>query len=105
MPVVNPSHRVPEALKSKLKAELDTMESDHIIAKVTEPTDWVNSLVVVEKPKTGKLRICLDPKALIVAIHRPHYPMFTLDDVTSKLTNATCFSILDITHAYWSIKT
>ena len=30
--------------------------------------------------------------------------MFTLDDVTSKLTNATCFSILDITHAYWSVK-
>ena len=104
MPVVNPPRRVPEALKSKLKAELDTMESDHIIAKVTEPTDWVNSLVVVEKPKTGKLRICLDPKALNEAIRRPHYPMFTLDDVTSKLTNATCFSILDITHAYWSVK-
>ena len=104
VPVVNPPRRVPEALKSKLKAELDTMESDHIIAKVTEPTDWVNSLVVVEKPKTGKLRICLDPKALNEAIRRPHYPMFTLDDVTSKLTNATCFSILDITHAYWSVK-
>ena len=104
VPVVNPPRRVPEALKSKLKAELDTMESDHIIAKVTEPTDWVNSLVVVEKPKTGKLRICLDPKALNEAIRRPHYPMYTLDDVTSKLTNATCFSILDITHAYWSVK-
>ena len=89
VPVVNP---------------LDTMENDHIIAKVTEPTDWVNSLVVVEKPKTGKLRICLDPKALNEAIRRPHYPMFTLDDVTSKLTNAMCFSILDITHAYWSVK-
>ena len=104
VPVVNPPRRVPEALKSKLKAELDTMESDHITAKVTEPTDWVNSLVVVEKPKTGKLRICLDPKALNEAIRRPHYPMFTLDDVTSKLTNATCFSILDINHAYWIVK-
>ena len=30
--------------------------------------------------------------------------MSTLEDVTAKLTNATCFSILDITHAYWSIK-
>ena len=63
MPVVNPPRRVPEALKSRLKDELDTMESDQIIQKVTEPTDWVNSLVVVEKPKTGKLRICSDPKA------------------------------------------
>ena len=104
VPVVNPPRRVPEALKSRLKDELDTMESDQIIQKVTEPTDWVNSLVVVEKPKTGKLRICLDPKALNEAIRRPHYPMSTLEDVTVKLTNATCFSILDITHAYWSIK-
>ena len=102
--VVNPPHRVPKALKSRLKDELDTMESDQIIRKVTEPTDWVNSIVVVEKPKTGKLRICLDPNALNEAIRRPQYPMSTLEDVTAKLTNATCFSLLDITHAYWSIK-
>ena len=109
MPVVNPPCRVPEALLSKLKAELDTLESDRIIAKVTDPSDWVNSLVVVEnwkkkKTKTGELRICLDPKALNEAIRRPHYPMFTLDNVTSKPTNATCCSILDITRAYWSVK-
>ena len=30
--------------------------------------------------------------------------MPTIDDVTSKLAGATCFSLLDITHAYWSIK-
>ncbi|MET0104994.1 MAG: RNase H-like domain-containing protein [Sedimenticola sp.] len=104
VPVVNPPRRIPEALKFKLKCELDAMEKDQIIMKVNEPTDWVNSLVVVEKPKTGKLRICLDPKALNEAIRRPHYPMFTLEDVTSKLTNATCFSLLDITHAYWSVR-
>lgn len=61
------------------------MEENKIIAKVDTPTDWVNSLVVVEKPKTGKLRICLDPKALNNAIRRPHYPMRTLDEVTSQL--------------------
>ena len=104
VPVVNPPRRIPEALKSRLKCELDNMENDRIIVKVDEPTDWVNSLVVVEKPQTGKLRICLDPKALNEAIRRPHYPMYRLEDVTSKLTNATCFSLLDITHAYWSVK-
>jgi hypothetical protein len=44
------------------------------------------------------------PKALNDAIRRPHYPMPTLEDVTSRLTNAKYFSILDITYAYWSIK-
>ena len=43
---------------------LKRMEDSDIIAKVTEPTDWVNSLVIAEKPKTGKLCVCLDPQAL-----------------------------------------
>ena len=80
------------------------MEKDEIIVKVDEPTDWVNLIVVVEKPKTKKLRICLDPKGLNEAIRRRHQPMPTLDDITSELAGATCFSILDITHACWSIK-
>jgi len=103
-PVVNPPRKVPEALKPRLKDELDRMVKDGIITKVTEPTDWVNSIVLVEKPKTGKLRVCIDPKALNDAIRRPHYQMPTLDDVTSELSGATHFSILDITHAYWSVK-
>ena len=63
VPVVNHPRRILEALKSKVQDELDRMEKDSIIAKVTEPTDWVNSIVVVEKPQTGKLRICLDPRS------------------------------------------
>lgn len=104
MPTVNPQRRIPYALLSRVKAELDKMVNDKIITPVKELTDWVNSLVAVEKPKTGKLRLCLDPKALNEAIRQPHYPMPTLDDVTSKLNGAAVFSILDITHAYWSIK-
>ena len=62
------------------------MEDSDIITKVTEPTDWVNSLVITEKPKTGKLRICLDPQALNKAIRRPHYPMRTLDDILPQFS-------------------
>jgi len=53
IPVVNPPRRVPEALRNRLHEELDRMENNDIIAKVNTPTDWVNSLVVVEKPNTG----------------------------------------------------
>ena len=41
-----------------MKAELEEMEKANIIGEVEEPTDWVSSMVVVEKPN-GKLRICL----------------------------------------------
>ena len=83
-PVVCPPRRIPIALRSRLKDELDSMENNNIICKVTEPTDWVNALVVVEKPKTGKLRVCLDPRPLNKAILRPHYPLPTLEDVTTN---------------------
>ena len=44
----------------------------NIIARIEEPTDWVNSIAVVEKPNSN-LRICIDPRNLNKAIKRPHY--------------------------------
>ena len=102
-PVVHPPRKVPVAIKDKLKVELERMENQNIICKVTEPTDWVNSLVTVEKTD-GSLRICLDPKDLNRAIKRPHYPNKTLDDILPELSNAKVFSKLDARSGYWSIK-
>ncbi|XP_053380789.1 uncharacterized protein K02A2.6-like [Mercenaria mercenaria] len=102
-PVIHPPRKVPIAIKDTLKAELDHMESQDIIAKVTEPTEWVNSLVTVEK-SNGSLRICLDPKDLNNAIKRPHYPNKTLEDILPELSHATVFSKFDARSCYWSIK-
>ncbi|KAL6471840.1 hypothetical protein MHYP_G00204900 [Metynnis hypsauchen] len=103
-PVVCPPRRIPYALRGRLKDELDKMEKMDIITKVTEPTEWVNALVAVEKPKTGKLRVCLDPRPLNKAIQRPHYPLPTLDDITPRLAGAQYFSVLDARSGYWTIK-
>jgi hypothetical protein len=81
-----------------------SMENKQIIKKVTQPTEWVNALVCVEKPTTGKLHVCLDPKALNDNILRPHYPMRTIEDVTARLSGAKYFSVLDATKGYLSIK-
>ena len=74
-----------------------------LLAKVTQPTDWVNSLVCVTK-STGALRLCLDPKDLNCAVKRPHYFTPTLEDILPKLNGAKCFSILDARSGYWNIK-
>jgi hypothetical protein len=103
-PVVYPPRRIPLALRGRLKEELQNMEKQGVIVKVTEPTDWVNALVVVEKPRTGKLRICLDPRDLNKAIKRPHYPLPTIEDIMPKLTGAKYFSVLDARSGYWAIK-
>lgn len=103
-PVVNPPRRVPVALRDKLQIELERMEKAEVIVKVTEPTQWVNSLVIAEKPGSDKLRICLDPRDLNRAILRPHYPSRTLEDVLPKLAGARYFSKLDARSGYWAIK-
>ena len=79
------------------------MDKHGIIAKVTEPIDWVNSMVVVHKTE-GDLRVCSDLTDLNKAIKRPFYPVPTLDDVTRKLSGSRHFSLLDARSGYWQIK-
>ena len=55
-PVVHPPRKVPFALKERLKAEVDRMETIGAIKNVTEPTEWVSSIVITEK-KDGKILV------------------------------------------------
>ena len=55
-PVIHAPRKVPLNLQKKLKAQLDSMEGT-VIEKVTEPTDWVSSMVLVTKPKSKDSRI------------------------------------------------
>ncbi len=78
------------------------MEDMGVISRVSQPTDWVSSLVYSRK-SSGRLRIRLDPKDLNRAIKRPHYHNGTLEEITHKLAGATVFSKLDAHHGYWSV--
>ena len=60
-PVVHPPRRVPVPKKDAMNTELENLVSNQIIAPVTEPTNWVSSVLAVPK-KDGSIRVCLDPK-------------------------------------------
>ena len=62
-PDSNPPRCMPVSLKIELNKKLDRMVKTQIITPIEEHTDWVSSLVIVEKPN-GQLRICLDPPHL-----------------------------------------
>ena len=74
-----------------------------IIEPVQKPTDWVNGLVLVEKPN-GKLRVCLDPRPLNKAIKREHLHLPTAEEIFSQMSGASYFSKLDASSGYWQIK-
>ena len=66
------------------------MESLGVIQRVQESSQWVNSMVIVEK-KSGKLRICLDLHDLNKNVQCPHYPIKTNDDVLPQLKSRQIF--------------
>jgi hypothetical protein len=95
-PVVHAPRRVPVALKEKLKAKLHEMTVTGVIKSVTEPTDWVSSMVVVTKPNKD-LWICIDPRDLNSAIKRSHYQLPTIEEITAEIGahKSMIFSVLD----------
>ncbi|XP_062601076.1 uncharacterized protein K02A2.6-like [Saccostrea cucullata] len=101
-PVVHPPRKIPVALRDKLKTELERLTEKEIITPVTEPTPWVNNLVIVEKP--NKLRICLDPRDLNGAIQRSHYPMPTVEELLPDLNKAKVFSVADAKNGFWHVQ-
>lgn len=99
--MINASRRVPFTLMEPLKEKLTELEQEGYIKKVIEPTSWVSSLVVVRKPLTQKLRICIDPTNLNKAIKRQHYQTPCIEEVVTKLKNAKIFSVLDAKDGFW----
>ena len=89
-------------LKSKLKEKIDEMEKQGIIVKETQTTEWISSLVAVQK--SAKLRVCIDPRDLNRAIKRPKYQMPTVDEVLPKLSKAIVFTVLDAENGFHQVK-
>lgn len=102
-PVIHAPRKVPLAIKKDLENELERLVKLRILAKVTEPTPWVSSLVVARKP-SGKLRVCIDPQDLNKGLQRAHYPMPTIDDILPDLSDAKCFSVLDAKDGFWHVR-
>ena len=102
-PVVHAARKVPAALRDDLQKELQHMEKERVIEKVDHPTDWVNSLVIVQK-KGGGLRLCLDPRDLNRAVRREHYQLPTIEEIASRQSGNKVFSVLDANSAFWQIR-
>ena len=102
-PTIQPPRKVPLSLLPKLKETLDNLTKSGVVSKLDRPTDWVNSLVIVEK-KDGSLRLCLDPKDLNNAIKRGHYKAPSAETISNHLSGKKIFTVIDMSHCYWHKK-
>ena len=102
VPFCDPPRKVSIHLKPQIRHELDKMEADGVIRRVTEHSDWCSSLVYVTKPD-GSLRICLDPKKLNASLRRCPHRIPTLEELNPIFAGTQVFSKLDAKAGYWSI--
>ena len=72
-PVRNPPCSVPVRMQDAYKAELERLQQEDVITEVNHYTEWVNSIVPVQKPD-GHIRLCIDTRNLNMAIKwNPYY--------------------------------
>lgn len=76
------------------------MIKDKNVCEVTEPTEFVNPLVIVAKSNSN-IRVCLDPQALNEVIMREHYQLPTFEDIVSDMSGSKYFSTLDARNGFW----
>ena len=89
---------VPFSLQKKTTEELDRLESQGIISKVTH-SEWASPICVVPK-KNGDVRICADFKGTLnPALVPEQYPLPKIQDLCATFKGQK-FSKLDITKAY-----
>ena len=89
-----------------------------VLKPVTEPTEWANSFVVVEKVidslnahspnhsiiQKKAIRLCIDPKNLNEALERESYYSRTIDELISMFAGAKVFTIADMGKGYWQVE-
>ena len=98
-PVRNPPCLAPVGMQDAYKAELERLQQEDVIIEVNHYTEWVNSIVPVQK-LDGRIRLCIDTRNLNMAIKRNPYYMRTLDDILPQLSKAKTISMGDATSGY-----
>ena len=93
---------IPFAYRDKLKAELELLQQQGIIAPVTEPTEWCAPIVVTPKKDTDDIRMCVDLSRLNKYVKRERYQSLTPSQAVADIhaNNAKIFTKLDAMKGY-----
>ena len=115
VPAKHRPRKVPVHLQVAFHEEVERLVKIDVLEKVTEPTEWVNSFVIVEKVIDSSnahspnhvikksIRLCIDPKDLNEALEREPYYSRTIDELISMFAGAKVFTIVDMDKGYWQV--
>ena len=115
VPAKHRPRKVPVHLQEAFHEEVERLVKIDVLEPVTEPTEWVNSFVVVEKVIDSSnahfphhtikksIRLCIDPKDLNEALEREPYYSRSIDELISLFAGAKVFTIVDMDKGYWQV--
>ena len=115
VPAKHRPRRVPVHLQDAFHEGVERLVKIDVLEKVTEPTEWVNSFVIVEKVIDSSnahspnhvikksIRLCIDPKDLNEALEREPYYSRSIDELISMFAGAKVFTIVDMDKGYWQV--
>ena len=115
VPAKHRPRKVPLHLQEAFHEEVERLVKIDVLEPVTEPTEWVNSFVVVEKVIDSSnahsphhsikksIRLCIDPKDLNEALEREPYYSRSIDELISMFAGAKVFTIVDMDKGYWQV--
>lgn len=76
--------RFPHAMRDHVQNELNKMVTLGVITPLTDPSDWVYTMVVTTKKNRDEIRFFINPKDLNTAIKRPRYPVRSVDEMSHR---------------------
>ena len=94
---------IPYAVRGAIEKELDRLEQQGILEKVTY-SEWATPIVPVAKPD-GRYRICGDFKVTVnPALKVDQYPLPKVEDLFATLAGGRKFTKLDLSQAYLQLE-
>lgn len=90
------------AYRDKLKAELELLQGQGIIAPVTEPTEWCAPIIMALKKGSEKIRMCVDLSRLNKYVKHERYQSVTPAQAVADIAaeNPCVFTKLDALKGY-----
>ena len=92
--------RVSAPLMKSLKEELQRIETNDIITRVTAPTEWCSPNAL---KSNSKIRVCMDYKKLNKSVMREKFIMQAIDESSARLAGSKVFSHLDCSMSFWQL--
>lgn len=100
-PVKQRYHFVSPAIQAVLNKEVDDMLSRGVIEE--SKSSWSSPVLVVKK-SNGKMRFCLDCRAVNKLTVKDAYPMPIIDGILASLHETVFISSIDLKDAFWQIE-